>query len=151
MGRQFMENGWTDREVTVRKNDLLNELTRNRDKHVTDYLEACKGYQAKAIQRIEEVMNDLKAKVTGLKDGKMLAVAAVSIGLQVPVNHKGAYDQQIKMVEMSVDENITLTAGQFACFVMDDWDWKADWGRTISIYNNAYAGSAADDFGGAAH
>jgi hypothetical protein len=45
-----------------------------------------------------------------------------------------SYNQIIKMMEMSVDSEIVLTAGQFACFVMDDWDWKSAWKTSMASY-----------------
>ena len=33
----------------------------------------------------------------------------------------------ILMLEMSVDEELTVRSDEFACYVMDDWLWKDDW------------------------
>src|SRR6185295_867061 len=74
------------------------------------------------------------AKINGLKEGQTIAVVGLQFGLNVPQSHEKAYDQIIRMMEMSVDEEITLTCSQFACFVMDDWDWKEQWSASNATY-----------------
>lgn len=134
MGGTFRDRGWEDREVTILKNDLLVVLRENRQNHIDDYKLACAGYRKAALAKIEEVTNDLKAKINGLQEGQTIAVMGVSFGLPFPQSHEKAYNQIIRMLEMSVDERFVLTSGQFACFVMDDWDWKQEWGASNSSY-----------------
>jgi hypothetical protein len=136
MARTFQEHGWDDREVKVRRNDLLTELRKNREQHIRDYKEACEGYREQAIRRIDEIAADLRKKIHDLKEGQTIAIMNVVFGLNAPVSHEKSYDQIIKMVEMSVDDEIVLTAGQFACFVMDDWEWKAEWTGSMAQYRN---------------
>jgi hypothetical protein len=88
MGQTFRQMGWEDREVKVRREELLDVLKKNR----------------------------------------------AQFGLDVPESHEKAYDQIIRMMEMSVDQEITLTCSQFGCFVMDDWDWKEKWAASNSAY-----------------
>jgi hypothetical protein len=92
------------------------------------------GYREQALKRIDEIFHDLRAKITGLKDGQTIAVVGLQFGLNVPQSHEKAYDQIIRMMEMSVDDEITLTCSQFACFVMDDWDWKEQWSASNATY-----------------
>lgn len=137
MGGTFRDNGWEDREVKVARDELLKVLRDNRTKHVAEYKQACAGYCALAIEKIEQAAEDTKRKIGALKEGKMIAVPAIGIGLEVPVNHEAAYNQIIRMMEMSVDKEIVLTAGQFACFVMDDWAWKRGWEQTVATYTSS--------------
>jgi hypothetical protein len=126
--------GWEDREVKVRRGELLEVLRKNRERHIRDYKAACAGYREQALKRIDEIFHDLRAKITGLKDGQTIAVVGLQFGLNVPQSHEKAYDQIIRMMEMSVDDEITLTCSQFACFVMDDWDWKEQWSASNATY-----------------
>jgi hypothetical protein len=128
--------GWEDREVKVKRDELLAVLKKNRERHIADYIEACAGYRASALERIDEIFSDLKAKIGGLREGQTIAVIGLQFGLAVPETHEKAYDQIIRMMEMSVDEEITLTCSQFGCFVMDDWDWKQQWSASNTMYMN---------------
>jgi hypothetical protein len=134
MGQTFKKMGWEDREVKVRRGELLEVLRKSRAQHIQEYLEACAGYRDAALKRIDDIFSDLRAKINGLKEGQTIAIIGLQFGLAVPVSHEKAYDQIIRMMEMSVDEEIELTAGQFACFVMDDWDWKEQWSTSNMAY-----------------
>lgn len=133
MAHTFNRMGWEDREVKVRRDELLSVLRQNRERHVRDYHAACVGYREVALRRIEEGFQEARGVVNRLKDGQTVAVN-FRIGLSAPVSYEKAYDQIIRMMEMSVDAEIDLTAGQFACFVMDDWEWKEEWASSNALY-----------------
>ena len=134
MAATFREMGWEDREVKVRRGELLEVLRKNREQPARDYTAACAGYREQALTRIDEIFGELRAKITGLKDGQTVAVVGLQFGLNVPQSYERAYDQIIRMMEMSVDDEIVLTGSQFACFVMDDWDWKEQWSASNATY-----------------
>lgn len=134
MAATFRQMGWDDREVKVRRGELLEVLRKNREQHVQDYKTACAGYRDLALKRIDEIFNDLRAQITGLREGQTVAVVGLHFGLDVPRSHEKAYDQIIRMMEMSVDNEIELTSSQFVCFVMDDWDWKEQWSASNATY-----------------
>lgn len=134
MGQTFNDRGWGDREVKVRRGELLEILHANRSRHIEEYQLACGGYRAAALKRIDEVFEEVRGSINRLKEGETIAVVGLRFGLEVPASHERSYDQIIKMMEMSVDEEIVLTASQFACFVMDDWDWKGAWQLSNSQY-----------------
>jgi hypothetical protein len=136
MAATFKRMGWEDREVKVRRDELLSVLRQNREQHILDYKAACIGYREVALQRIEESFQDAREVVHRLKEGKTVAVG-FRISLSVPVSYEKAYDQIIRMMEMSVDAEIVLTASQFACFVMDDWEWKEEWASDNAQYIRA--------------
>ena len=133
MAATFKRMGWEDREVKVRRDELLAVLRRNREQHAKDYQAACVGYRAVALRRIEESFQEARAVVDRLQEGQTVAVG-LRVSLSVPVSYERAYDQIIRMMEMSVDAEIELTAGQFACFVMDDWEWKEEWSSSNAQY-----------------
>lgn len=134
MGQTFRAMGWEDREVKVRRDELLGVLRTNRAQHIAEFKEACAGYREQALKRIDEIFGDLRDQINGLRDGQTIAVVGLQFGLSVPESHEKAYDQIIRMMEMSVDEEITLTCSQFGCFVMDDWDWKEKWSASNRTY-----------------
>lgn len=51
-----------------------------------------------------------------------------------PDSHENDYDAAITMLEMSVDETLTVPANLFRQLVMDEWDWKQDFEVTTSAY-----------------
>jgi hypothetical protein len=136
MAATFKRMGWEDREVKVRRDELLSVLRQNRERHITEYESACVGYREVALRRIEEGFQEARDVVNRLKEGQTVAVS-FRISLSVPVSYEKAYDQIIRMMEMSVDTEIVLTAGQFACFVMDDWEWKEEWASSNAQYIRA--------------
>lgn len=111
--------------VTVKKDALLEALRTNREAHQGIFDEAVEGYQQEAERR-------LKAHLKEVRSGKMKQVA---VFLDVPVNHTKDYDRIIKMVEMSVDDEIVLTQQNFSAFVMDDWTWKQQFLTSNSTYS----------------
>ncbi len=133
MAATFKRMGWEDREVKVRRDELLTVLRKNRGQHIQDYQAACIGYREVALRRIEASFQEAREVVQRLKEGRTVAVG-FRISLSVPVSYEKAYDQIIRMMEMSVDAEIVLTASQFACFVMDDWEWKEEWAESNAPY-----------------
>lgn len=115
-------------KVTVRKDELLNALKTNRDAHQGIFEEAVAGYKTEA-----EAL--LVAHLAEVRAGKM---KTVYVHLDTPVNHVREYDRVIRMVEMSIDDQIELTVEEFTSYVMDDWRWK----RQFLTTNSTYSGTA---------
>ena len=133
MGAKFSDRGWGDRTVKVRRMDLLAALKENREKHVKDYEEACEGYRNMAMTRMENAKEEWNKVVAELKAGH-LPNLRVSVSVDAPDTYERAYNQIIRMMEMSVEDVVELTSTQFACFVMDDWDWKGQYEATSTAY-----------------
>jgi hypothetical protein len=132
--RNVMEGRVQMRDVKVRRSELLEKVTANRQKHIEEYDEAVAGYKAAALAAIERGVTKLRQQVTDLEAGEVLRLVAVSFDLAVPENHAKDYDQVIAMLEMSVDEELSIRSDEFACYVMDDWDWKDHFTDVSNIY-----------------
>lgn len=117
--------------VKVKKDALLETVTANRDKHRTIFLEAVDGFRTKAIEMLEQ-------RLAEAKTGKRINVY---INLPTPIDQTREYNKIIKMLEMSVDDEIELTQAEFGMYVMDDWGWK----KQFSATNSAYTVSATSD------
>jgi hypothetical protein len=124
------------RDVKVKRQELLEKVRANRGKHITEYDEAVDGYKAAAIAEIERGMKKLRQQVQDLQGGEMIRLAAVAFNLAVPENHAKDYDQVIAMLEMSVDDELSIRSDEFACYVMDDWDWKEHFVNVSNTYKN---------------
>lgn len=116
--------------VRVFKNELLETVKKNRDKHVAEYDEAIEGYKT-SVARIAKSNNKL-AKSRDLKKIEMIKPYPAR-----PVSYQDCYDRAIAMLTMSVDEHVELTEDVFNQLVLDNWDWKRTFDSTNAIYKSA--------------
>jgi len=100
--------------VKVKREELLAKVRSNRDAHRTLFLKAQEGYRKLVIEELDRMLQDAK-------DG--LSIRR-SVTLTEPSNHVKDYDRVVTMLEMSVDDTITLDAQDFDRYVMDSWDWS---------------------------
>lgn len=112
-------------KVIVKRDALLEHLHENRAAHQGIFEEAVEGYKAEAVARLERHLERVKK-------GRM---EIVQVYLEVPVNHTKDYDRIIRMVEMSVADEIELSQRDFSAYVMDDWTWKQQFLTSNSTYS----------------
>jgi len=124
------------REVKVKREELLRKVKDNRALHINEYRAACEGYKEQAIARIDEIAAELREKIANLKAGKVIDLVAVRFGLNAPKSYEKSYDQAIAMLEMSVDDEITLTDHEFAQYVLDDWEWQTEFKTQTMNYSS---------------
>jgi hypothetical protein len=110
--------------ITVQRKKLLEKLTSNCDLHAKEFEAALMGYQKAALSEGHREMGKLE------RDPKhrMLFTEVP------PQDHRGDYGRAIRMLEMSVDDNVQITHDDFARFVDDDWDWRAGWTMSNAKY-----------------
>lgn len=101
-------------EVKVGRIELVAKLEDNRAKHREIFLDAQEGYREQAIIELDSMLAEAKA-------GKKIRRAVL---LTEPMDQTSDYDRAIAMLKMSVDEHISLSESDFACYVMDEWSWK---------------------------
>lgn len=111
-------------KVTVKQDALLEILRENRTTHKADYEDAYKGYLETCKEKLEELLEEFNA-------GKR---ETVQWNQTQPKNQVKEYDRVIRMLELSVDDEIELTAEEFANYVQDDWHWKESWSLSNSHY-----------------
>ena len=114
------------REVKCKRVELLEKLKENRENHQEAFELALVAYRDQAVAELEAMLAEAR-------EGKRIRR---SVSLVEPVNQTKEYNQAIMMLEMSVDERITLNEQEFACFVMDRWRWKEQFALTASSYLN---------------
>jgi hypothetical protein len=110
--------------VKIKRIVLLNSITKNRSTHRKQFLKAQKGYRESMIEWFEQCLKDAR-------DGNKIRR---SISLPEPEDHTSDYDLAIKMLEMSTESEIKISAHDFSQYVMDDWGWKANWTASNSMY-----------------
>ena len=111
--------------VTVKREELLTKVRTNRDAHRTLFLKAQEGYRKLVIEELDWMLADAKA-------GRSISR---SINLAEPVDHTADYDRILAMLEMSVDDTISLSAQEFNQYVLDNWELS----RLASYTNQSYA------------
>lgn len=100
--------------ITVKKEELLDKLRQNRDEHLDIFLKAQEKYR-------ELVIEQLYIALEKARSGKEIITF---IALQEPINQSKDYNRVISMLEMSVDDHITLSETEFSQYVLNDWQWK---------------------------
>ena len=110
--------------VKVNRGDLLEILKKNREQHKSVVLTALAGYRADAIAELERSLDNAKR-------GKRVVLG---LSLIEPMDQTREYDRAIRMMEMSVDEQVELTERDFARYVMDEWEWSAQFSATNTRY-----------------
>ena len=108
--------------VKVNKAELVKIVTNNKKEHASIYNEAIQKYRT----QLEEKILNLLEMVRNKED------VSHSIDLVKPSNYLQQYQRALKMLEMSVEDEVTLDAVTFKNLVMDEWDWK-----TQFLYSNA--------------
>lgn len=111
-------------KVKIKREDLLRNVQLNRSKHRNLFLKAQEGYREEVIEELDKMLKEAR-------EGKRIRRL---IELPEPVDHTSDYDRVIRMLEMSVDEEIELTSVEFDQYVMDNWSWKEFVFATNSSY-----------------
>jgi len=112
-------------KITVKKADLLAALRKNREEHRAIFEEALEGYRTQAIALLED-------RLRMLHKGQPMSVA---FELPEPQDQTKDYDRVIRMMELSVEDEISLSEADFAQYVMDDWKWQ----RQFLVSNRGYS------------
>lgn len=110
--------------VTVNRKVLLEKLKTNRAAHRDLFLKAQVGYREQVIKELDRMLADAR---TG-------GVIQRVVSLPEPHDHTDDYDNAIAMLEMSVDEQLEITAHEFNMYVMDKWGWKAASDTVSAMY-----------------
>lgn len=114
------------KQVRVKKEELLSILKKNKAEHREIFLKAQEKFREVAIKELDRM---LKAA----RDSQPFVLERVARLVQ-PKDFTAEYDRAIKMLEMSVDDNVEITAQEFQNFVQDIWHWSRDWALSNSGY-----------------
>jgi hypothetical protein len=98
-------------EVTVSKEKLLSTLRENKAKHVEIYTDAVEGVRVEYRKLLEK-------EIKKLDDNKTVKAY---VQIDMPTSHEEQYQDVIEMLEMSVDDEVTLSKHEFANYVQDKW------------------------------
>jgi hypothetical protein len=120
------------KNIKANVKELLEILTQNRDLHHDIFIAAQKIYRSEVIRRLDKALQDAK-------DGKEFPG---SIHIPAPEDHTKDYDRVIRMLQLSVDENIELDERDVEVYVLDRWSWSHNWAASNFQYLNDSAVSS---------
>jgi hypothetical protein len=118
-------NDLGDSKVTIKRTDLLTALKENQTKHAAEYKEAYEGYKVAFVTEAERLV--VRAK-EGKFDIQVIALAA-------PQDHSKDYNRVIRMMEMCTADEIIVSESQFSQYVLDEWNWQANFKATAMAYS----------------
>jgi hypothetical protein len=138
-------------QVKMSKEVLLGAVKENKERHVALYNEAVTDYKTKSLELLAVKQKEFKATADALKkkvensDKPVLLTLPHSLlnvsEVKFPTSHEKDYDKIIRMLELSVDEQITLSDQDFEQYVLDQWSWKGEF-ETVFSSNKLYGVSS---------
>lgn len=112
--------------VRIGKGELLEIVQGNRDEHRKIFEEALEGWKRKVTQELERAYEDAKAG----RDWRGHVV------ITRPEDHTAEYDHVIRLLELSLDDELELSARDFSQYVMDRWGWQGAFLATANQYGS---------------
>jgi hypothetical protein len=120
--------GVSMKEVTVKVSELQTILEANKAKFIEQYELAKKNYKIHAEVELKNALKKLKVEATSLE--------AVYVHVTPPQDFTNEYDKVLRMLDMSVNDTITLTQDEFDRYVMNNFNFVHALKATIMGYSN---------------
>lgn len=117
------------RSVKMNKNELLEIVRANKQKHIEQYLESVEDYKAAAI-------NIAKANLKLAKTGDLEKIEKMQDMPSAPTSYESNYSKAIRMLELSVEETIDIEENIFNQLVLDEWSWKHSFHVSNATYKS---------------
>lgn len=111
------------RDIKVKKSDVLEHLKKNKEAHILEYQQAVLDYK-------EEALNQLKELTKKAKNGDL----QIYLQLTTPVDNTKRYDKLITALQWEIEEAITLSQSEFNEYVHDEFSWAT----ASKLSNTAY-------------
>ena len=111
--------------VNINREELLKKVKENAAQHEADYKEMEDQYPQVALNLLKQRMKEIK------KTGEV----NVHFNLRPPEDHRKDYNTLIKMLEMSVDNEIELNQVEFQEYVLNQWEWQNRVAATKAFYS----------------
>lgn len=116
--------------IKMKRNELLDIVRANKEKHITEYNESVVDYAALV----------LKVSIANLKIAKTAdAIQFKQIkGMPpAPASYEDSYQRAIRMLELSVDDIIEVEEDVFNQLVLDEWRWKSLFSTNNTLYKSS--------------
>lgn len=125
-------------KVRINKGELLDIVRSNLEKHQAEFEAAVSGYREKLTEELDKRLTRLRDEglaVSDLDRQSRWSLQTLYQKFPAPESHTEEYERVIRMLELSVDDEIELTASSFEQLVMDEWGWKGAFAATNSRYS----------------
>lgn len=123
-------------QTVINRMKLLEIVRENLAKHLSDYAESVQDH-LKAMVKIAE--HNKKVALKNLKQCKAEKIDDLQSfkgALPKPSSYEKEYNRAIRMLELSVEENITVEEDVFNQLVLDEWGWKNNFVGTMALYKS---------------
>ena len=117
----------TNIKLNVPARKLLITLKENRKKHLKNYRIAVKLFKSQCLSLLE-------SRVSSLKEDQIDINYLLHFDLPVPISYVQAYDEVIKMLEFSEQQEVEIDSNQYRAWVEDQWDWSNSFGTSTLSY-----------------
>jgi hypothetical protein len=153
-------------QVKVKREEVLNIVKENKEKHDQLLKEAIEGYwveaenQLKKIEKenvaawnkqlnetIKKLRKDNRAKVKALKDQVAKELELVKkreksgytyMRNQFPEDHGDDYEGTIRRLELTVSPEVELDTNEFDSYVRNKWVWRDSFLASNTLYAKSY-------------
>ncbi len=112
---------------------LVEVLSKNREQHAKDLENAESGYKKAYTAVLHKRLENLQAHIADEKKNKLEHFSFPS----EPRGFLHKYDRMLSMLKATSDEKLPLTAQQYQCYAMDEWEEKHSFAAcsgTLSSY-----------------
>ncbi len=117
------------KEVKLYVSDLLAIVKENKLKHVEQYLEAVEDYKV-------AVLKITKQNLKFAKTGNLEDISKIKSIPTRPESYESHYEKAIRMLVLSVDNEVTIDSATFNQLVLDEWSWKQSFSLSGSLYKS---------------
>ena len=112
--------------VRVRKADLIEKITTNRDEHRETFLKAQERFREHLIEALDQRLQDAR-------DHKQVSL---TISLPEPVDYTDEYQRALDMLEWEIGDEVELDQQGFAQLVRNEWSWARHWASNSLAYTS---------------
>jgi hypothetical protein len=120
--------------VTIAKQKLVEILMANRAKHLTEYNAAVVQFRQAARKLLQDALDAVVPDEAPI--GIVEKLKNLYITLEAPQQYLKEYDKALKMLDLSVKDEIEITNSEFSYYVEDDWDWKERFSASNRLYSS---------------
>lgn len=118
------------------REDILERVKENRDKHEEDHTEAIEGYYIALEEELLDIAKRARAQAKVAKESKDPNETHFGVRATKPESHLNDYDRVIDMLTLAQDDMIELDEGEFSTYVRDEWQWKRAFTESAAFYSN---------------
>jgi hypothetical protein len=116
------------KNITVRKDALLEQLRANRAAHRAEYDRAVEIYKLRFVEEATRFAEEaVRCAAAGIwfKD---------FVWLPVPEEHTDDYDRVISLMEWEIADEVELSESDFRCYVLNEWGWMSSFASNTRSY-----------------